>query len=198
MEHSFKSHSFTRRLFIAVKAKPDQDFLSAYTSIRNTLKEEQIRWVNPENFHITLCFLGETDAELIPWISEAVRSAAERFRKFGFLLSGTGVFRSISYPRVLWLGASDYEILTEVKLSIDKNLGRFMAIEEENGFHPHLTLGRMKRINNPGLLRDLIREYQDHTFLKITVGEIILYESRTLQTGPVYTALDVLPLAHPG
>jgi 2'-5' RNA ligase len=54
-----------KRLFIAVKIVPEGDLLRMISSVKASLGDESIKWVDPGNIHITLAFLGDTEEKKI-------------------------------------------------------------------------------------------------------------------------------------
>ena len=103
-----------KRTFIATKISPGEKLLKTYTKLRNELKNEKIKWVNSEQFHITLFFLGDTDEEMIPRIRTQLGIMADQFNSFNINLSGLGVFKNINKPRVLWTGIHQYDTLKKI------------------------------------------------------------------------------------
>jgi 2'-5' RNA ligase len=190
-----KNGKHFKRLFIAVRIEPDIPLLNWFKQVKETLKNEEIRWTRLENLHLTLLFLGDTNIELIPEISTALERSTVSYQYFRFSLSGLGVFRSLSYPRVLWIGIKETEKLGLIKESIDNQLKPLLNKDVTGSFKPHLTLGRMKRIENLELLKELISKYRDNKFMEVEIDEIILYESILNKSGPVYKVIKTIPLS---
>ena len=111
-----------KRTFIAIKVIPDHLFLKKYNLIRNKLKHEDIRWVNPGNYHITLRFLGDTPEGEIVKIKEILDRVVSDIATFNFGIQGIDLFRSIRHPRVLWMGMNNTHALIELKNKIDEFL----------------------------------------------------------------------------
>ena len=180
-----------KRTFIAIKVIPDNLFLKKYNLIRDILKHEDIRWINPGNFHITLRFLGDTGEDEIIETDELLNRIVSDRTTFTFGIQGIDVFRSIRYPRVLWMGLNNSQYLIELKNKIDEYLDPHFDLPLNSSFNPHLTLGRMKRINNREVLRQLIESHRDDLFLDVKVREIIFFESILKREGAVYEILSV-------
>ena len=126
MNNLISSRVNSKRLFIAIHVVPDQKFTHYLDQIKNVLISEKIRWVKPENYHITLRFLGDTDTRLIPEISSGLLSSLQNLKSFTLDLFSLGVFRSLYNPRVLWIGISHSEVLLSLKKSI--SIERKMSI----------------------------------------------------------------------
>ncbi len=179
-----------KRTFIAIRVFPDRNFLNEYQRIRTLLQTESIRWVKPENFHITLRFLGDTSEQEIGNISNMLDKGLSDVASFSFDIKGMDVFRSIRYPRVLWLGLTNTHDLLKLKTRVDESLGYLLKEQENNTFSPHLTLGRMKRIMNREIFRELINDYRDHEFLKVQVNKVLFFESVLNKQGATYKVIS--------
>jgi 2'-5' RNA ligase len=123
-------------------------------------------------------------------IKKSLELAAKNTCPFHFFISGIGVFRSIYHPRVLWLGLKDTNGLQDLKAKTDQTLSPILKIDPNEKYHPHLTIGRMKKINDSKLLEKVMNEYQNRDFLKVDVEEIVYYESVLFPEGPVYQILS--------
>lgn len=183
-----------KRTFIATKITPGEKLLKTYTKLRNELKNEKIKWVNSDHFHITLFFLGDTEEEMIPRVRTQVDNLVDQFTSFYINLSGLGVFKNINKPRVLWAGIYQYETLKEIKERIENEMVALGFPKEEREFRPHLTMARLKWINDKEKLKSLLEEYQNEDFQQVKINEIIYYESILKPSGPVYKPLEKIIL----
>jgi 2'-5' RNA ligase len=93
-----------KRIFIAIKAEAGATLLKIVSSLKSGLIEEGIKWTNPDNIHITLAFLGDTEEDMIRVISSKLKDRCEGSGNFELYIRGTGVFRNLSDPRVIWAG----------------------------------------------------------------------------------------------
>jgi 2'-5' RNA ligase len=93
-----------KRIFIAVKIEPGEILLKMISSFKTGLSNENIKWTNTDNIHITLSFLGDTEESQIIAINEILMVKCEGFGQFDLVLKGTGVFKSQGDPRVIWAG----------------------------------------------------------------------------------------------
>jgi len=184
-----------KRTFIATKISPGEKLLKTYTKLRNELKNEKIKWVNSEQFHITLFFLGDTDEEMIPRVRTQVGNLLDQFSSFYINLSGLGVFKNINKPRVLWAGIYDYDTMKDIKERIDEEMVALGFPRDEREFRPHLTMARLKWINDKEKLKDLLETYKNEDFQEVKINEVIYYESILKPSGPVYKPIEkfILP-----
>jgi len=178
-----------KRLFIAVKTEPDGNLLSIFSSLKAALGAENIKWVDPENLHLTLAFLGDTDEKRIGSIHLMLEEKCFGFGVFDFTLAGTGVFKSYRDPRVIWVGIRSPERLRMLYNTVAEGLKLTGFELEERNFRPHLTLGRVKSYRDTENLKSVLEKYRDQEFQTIHVNEVVLFESILMKTGPIYNQL---------
>lgn len=157
---------------------------------------EGIRKVDPEKFHITLKFIGPTDPHKLKIIAKEHRSEWEEMRSTRISIDKCGVFPSLGAAKVLWLGCSrDYIQLNQQFNVIDEALTKAFELKMEKGFHPHITMARIKR----GLANPLKNKYISHDFesIDILLNRIICYESRRCEGKLIYEPLEVFELNVP-
>jgi 2'-5' RNA ligase len=175
-----------KRIFIAIKIVPEDRLLKLISSLRTGLNGERIKWTELENIHLTIAFLGDTEEEKIKSIQKMLIGKCKGFGQFELILRGTGLFRNISDPRVIWTGIAPSEDLVRLNNDIKNGLGEAGIPIEDRPFNPHLTLGRIKHVGDKSSLKTLLDKFSDIEIQKLAVNEVILYESILKQTGPVY------------
>lgn len=151
------------------------------------------RWVRPENWHITVKFLGRTWPRLVEWVHESCRAAAAEVRPFRVGLQGLGVFPSPARARVLWAGLDDADGgLRALASALDRRLEREFP-PEKRGFTAHLTVARF---NPPVPMRDRAGELKATEIgsAPFRVGELVLYRSHLSPRGARYEPLGRFPL----
>jgi 2'-5' RNA ligase len=111
------------------------------------------------------------------------------YGKFSLTLKGCGLFRNFSDPRIIWTGIDLSDKLIQVNASIMNGLKALNIKMEDRPYNPHLTLGRIKHINDKDLLKSLIDRFQNTELQTVLISEVILYESILLQSGPIYQPL---------
>ena len=187
-----------KRTFIATKISPGHKLLNTYRYIQKELENEKIKWVDSQQFHITLFFLGDTDEEQIPYIRSNLRELLTPFSAFNIHLSGLGVFKNINKPRVLWTGIHQFERMKELKIQIDRQMEVLGFTPEKREFKPHLTLARIKWLDNKKKLENLLNQYKNENFHEVTINEIIYFESILKPQGPVYNPIEKYTLLDSG
>lgn len=128
-----------KRLFVAIDP-PDgiRDQLSAVCC-----GLPDARWTPPEQFHLTLCFIGEVDGSSFLDIREALADIA--FPAFALRLQSVGFFPPRGQPRVVWAGVEKSEPLMAVQRKIATRLFNLGYEPENRKFSPHITLARLQQ-----------------------------------------------------
>ena len=179
------------RSFLAAELPPHAraQTLQAIEQLRKAIPDG-VRWVPPENLHLTLKFLGNVDPERIPELIAAASARLQGVASFEVELGGLGVFPNAQRARVVWLGvcAGGAE-LARLARKLDRAAGRIGVERERRPFRTHLTLGRLRQ---PGPVP--INEVPCPEGRPFLIEEIILYESRLSSTGAQYVPLARLPL----
>jgi 2'-5' RNA ligase len=183
-----------KRTFIAVRLKHCSELAELSEKIRELLKHDSVKWVDINNMHITLAFLGDTPGDKVSKVSEMIQRQCGGFGTLTFTIAGLGVFKSFREPRVIWAGIEKYDRLKAMALSVKTGLEELGIETEEREFKPHLTLGRIRHIKNRGLLKELTEEYRGRIFREVTIEEVIYFESLLHQHGPEYKPLSVISL----
>ncbi|MFZ0280770.1 MAG: RNA 2',3'-cyclic phosphodiesterase [Bacteroidales bacterium] len=178
-----------KRIFIAIKVEPDAALLEMISSLKSLLAAESIKWVDPSSIHLTIAFLGNTDEKRIKILNSMLNYKCPGFNEFEFILAGTGVFKNIRDPRVIWAGIRSSGRLSDLNVVISAGLKETGFNIEERPFKPHLTLGRVKSVKNTENLKFVLDKYSETEFQTVLVKEVILFESILQQTGPVYKPL---------
>lgn len=175
------------RLFIAFKLSKEQQH--AVGVMQSRLKDymKGVKWVRPENMHLTLKFLGETDSYNVGSIKAALEKAAITFDPFQYAFRGTGVFPHPGKPRVLWLGMQKGRKETaEIAEKVEYHLTEIGYAKEYRKFYPHLTLGRLRNQIDKQVLNRFLEEEKNFTTPLAEVDEIVLYQSILDSNGARY------------
>jgi 2'-5' RNA ligase len=109
------------------------------------------RWVDPALLHVTLAFLGERPADLLPTLSRVGAAVAAAAQPTILAIGKAGAFGSSRAPRVLWVGlGGDLAELNRLQASLVSAL-REQGVElDEADFRPHITLARRRPAARPG------------------------------------------------
>lgn len=182
------------RSFIAIELP--EGVKSAISELQQELKKcrADIRWVKPDNIHLTLKFLGDTEEKSLGKIVEAAKAACAGNGGFALETRGVGVFPDMRAPRVLWVGISDSDSLTGLQKDIENGLAKLGFSPEKRRFSPHLTLGRFRSSSGKEGLYDKIEEYKYLSLGLIEVKTIFLIKSDLTPSGAEYTKIAGIDL----
>ncbi len=150
----------------------------------------EVAWVPAANYHLTLKFLGPTEEEVFDAVSSVVTRALEGSPPVMLRAVGLSAFPTVHQPKILWAGLDGGQPLLTLQSTLETELDALGFAKEERSFHPHVTIGRVK--NDPPSF-EATRWQSDKEFGLTTVSEIVLYESRTYQSGAEYVALKRYP-----
>lgn len=184
----------TIRTFIAIKVIPENKLKSFFGNAKSTLLDESIKWVDENNLHITLRFLGETSEQQVEKINQALEKIAHQTERFSIKLKGAGYFRNKGLPRVLFINMDEIIKLEFLAGSIENEVQKAGFVPEERAFKPHLTLGRIKFLKNVDRFIHFANDWKDSEFQNINVNEIIFYQSILNSKEPVYKPLGKFKL----
>jgi 2'-5' RNA ligase len=182
--------SNTIRTFIAIELP--EKIIYTIKKVQEEIKSYglKIRWVRPENIHLTLKFLGDTKAADTENVARAVSESVTDYPPISLAVKGIGVFPGIKRPRVIWLGVSNQlDVLTTFQKTLDEKLEAIGFPKENRPFRGHLTLGRIKSKIDPKKLNDALKEFTRFESEHFLADRIILYKSDLKPNGPVYTKL---------
>lgn len=171
------------RLFIGV---PAPETLEA-SGVRRALDEHarNPKVVDPENYHVTLAFLGDTPTDEIPRIEEALDEATKGHPQETAQARGLGAFPDPKHASVVWMGIQN-RVLPPLADDLHEALDqRGIGFDDRHDFHAHLTIARLRRKQD---MTPLIDPHQDTDFGPFPIHMVTLYESTLTPEGPTYEA----------
>lgn len=156
---------------------------------------EGIKWVEEQNLHFTLRFLGETRDEQVEELKLELAMVGEKIAPFDLELAGPGVFPSPARPRVLWLGSEKGgRELSTLAAAVEQACRDLGWPPETKPFKSHLTVGRVRDRGPQPRVSPWLDALADFRAGSFPVTEFILYKSTLTPNGPVYQALARFPL----
>ena len=179
------------RAFVAVVIS--EDIRRKVAEVQGQAKKfaPNVKWVAPDNFHITLMFLGDVAEDRLSEVHEAISDAVRGLQPFTMSFSGLGVFPNLSRPRVVWAGVEQgREQLMEIAAKVDAALVKLGFEKEDRPFAAHITIGRVKDGKPPGGLAQGIEEIDARNMGSQQVASVVVMESELLREGPVYSPLS--------
>lgn len=179
------------RTFIAIK-------VPGLGPLRQVLKElagmgRALKTVDPDNLHVTLKFLGQTDVDLVPEVRALMERAASSCAACDLTITGLGVFPHAQRPNVVWAGLQGADALTSLTADLEVGLEPHGFPRENRPFVPHLTLARVKA-RPPASLRDLLSRHAKSLFGRATIDQVEFIRSEPGPDGSRYTVLAAAPL----
>ncbi len=155
-----------------------------------------VKWVEPENMHITLKFIGNVRQSDVPEVVRIGREVAARGRSCQIQIVGAGAFPNPRRARVIWLGAQgDVQALAETAAELDKLLAEAGLSQPENrAFTVHVTLGRVRKGARVRDLTEYLQRYDGQQFGELSISSFHLMRSHLRPTGPVYETVEIFQL----
>lgn len=170
--------------------------------LRTLIRGGPVRWVRPEGIHLTLKFLGEISNSNLGEIGQVLEREVNRHPFFTLRVGGFGCFPNRRRPRVLWIGITEENgTLAQVQTAIEEKLVPLGFGKEGRPFHPHLTLGRVRRnisMSELPQLQDAVDEFVVGQIGHFEVSELHLIRSVLRPSGAEYSTLMEFPLGSKG
>jgi len=179
------------RAFISVDIGALPGIVTILDELKNTNADLKI--VKPENVHLTLKFLGEIDEKMVDRIAGVMEKSVKDVPPFRIKFRGVGVFPSMDYMRVVWIGLKDAEKLGIIAEQLENGLAAFGFKKEKRRFSPHVTVGRVKSPKNKNMLQNFLKENASKEFGEINVKSIKLKKSVLTSKGPEYSTVKEVP-----
>lgn len=180
-----------KRLFIALTL--EDDALPPLRGIHAAIGswESLLKMVPPENYHLTLKFLGNCDDDLARKIESGFGSLTIASGMIPFTLRGIGTFPNIKRASVIWCGLkTDRDAVQAVCGEIERFASAFGFKEEKRDFVPHLTLARVRKGRKlSGEIAGYIEKNRETVFGESSLRRVALFSSQLTPQGPVYTEL---------
>lgn len=180
------------RTFIAIDlGKAIRDRLVALQN--NFAKDTSgVKWVGPDNLHVTLLFLGEVDDRELPALCRAVGEVTQTLPAFSISVEGAGCFPNPRRPHVLWVsvGAGAQQVVALHDALEPPLLALGCYRREERKYSPHVTLGRLRSQQAPPGFAQAVTKYQTWKAGEIVVHEIHVMSSQLTPQGPNYAVLS--------
>jgi 2'-5' RNA ligase len=152
------------------------------------------RWVDPENYHITLRFIGDIEEPTADEIAHALSRVARP--GFSLSLSRLGVFGSRK-PHALFAAVKPSPALKELQGEHERIMQRIGLEPERRKYTPHVTLARLKGASEPDVAAYLALRGDFRTD-PFPVGRFLLMSSRASRGGGPYVTEESYRLGEPG
>ena len=178
------------RTFIAIELPPE--IHSALAELQNELmgSRADVKWVKPENIHLTLKFLGEIDERQLTAVIRILEETAQSQPAFSVSLSSLGAFPKLEHPRVIWVGINRAsEKIRKIAEMLEEKISLIGLTREERPFASHVTIGRVRSALHRGELVNQLKTARLKEGQEFLVTKLTLFQSILSAQGPAYTLL---------
>jgi 2'-5' RNA ligase len=182
------------RCFIAIELP--EEIKRGLRELQAQLKaanQAPVKWVEPENIHLTLKFLGNVATDRLNEIGQATTNAVRGTSPFSLEVRELGVFPNPRRVQIVWVGLSgEVEKLTILQQRIESGLAKLGFAPENRRFTPHLTLARLRDRTTPQereRLGQLVAE-TEFAARSFIVNSVKLIKSQLTREGPIYSQLS--------
>ena len=157
--------------------------------------DPDVKWVEEENLHLSLKFLGDVDDEPLSTLKGLLSVEALRWPRLKLTYAGIGTFPEHGAPRVIWAGCSgDLERLAGLAGAVERAAETVGVPREHRPFVAHLTIGRVRSGRNVKHLKAALENQREVPLGSDEVGAFVLYKSTVTNKGPIYEELASFPL----
>jgi len=181
------------RLFVAIPVPEEarMEMARVQKELRPLVEAKDIRWVDPEQFHLTLKFLGNVAEDALETVKNSLGEACAGIRPFPLHAEGIGFFPNARSPRVIWTGIKATEALADLQNRVEKALTSLVENEATEDFHAHVTLGRFQKFrrHKTEKLIPHALSFGHRVFGDWQVNEVHLMQSILSSSGARHTVL---------
>jgi len=148
------------------------------------------RWIDVENYHLTLRFFGDVEGH----VADEIANALDRVRRpsFSMALSGVGQFGG-KKPHSIWAGVAASPDLFALQAEIERICQRLGLPADARKFTPHVTLARLKNAS-PEAVANYLSARGNFSTMPFKVGRFVLMSSRDSVGGGPYVVEETWPL----
>ncbi len=175
------------RCFVAIKPSPAVCEKIALAQEELKYAGADVRWIGPEELHVTLRFFGDLDAAVVQKLRASLTQVAAAQPKFRIAYKGLGEF-----PNVVWVGGS--KGADALAAAIEETASQAGLAKDRYGFTAHLTIGRIRSPRGAGPLAAAIAALGQRDFGDDEVSEFSLIRSTLTPRGPVYEQVEAFSL----
>ena len=187
------------RAFIAIEVPTgvQRAIADSTAALKSALPKPLIRWVVPQNVHLTLKFLGEVSPAALEKLAEILKMEVSSYSMFSISVGGLGAFPTPRRPRVIWIGLETPPALQALWHAVETVAARLGYTPEERPFSAHLTIGRVGQnisASDAQHIRSMLESTKVGALGTLRVEAVHIFKSDLLPGGSVYTHLYALPL----
>ncbi|MEI6127408.1 MAG: RNA 2',3'-cyclic phosphodiesterase [Pseudomonadota bacterium] len=153
-----------------------------------------VRWVKPDNIHLTLKFLGSTRVKKVEEVSMILDRIAQGVSPFVLNVGGIGAFPNPKNPKVIWAGIQANACCAHFQERLETALAAAGFSREDRPFSPHLTIGRLKDGRMRKELGSLLEEFSNEHIGRFEASHVVFFRSDLEPAGPVYARIKDIEL----
>lgn len=181
------------RTFIALEI--DEKTKEEITKIQDRIRQSDSlsgKWVQKDNLHLTLKFLGNAQLKSVESIKEKIKQSIHGEHAISCSLTHIGVFPNEKFPRVIWAGIEGENVkIINLAKRLQEALSEFGLENENRDFKTHITICRPKQITNrnkfSAVLEEINKNFNPFDFI---INKITFFESKLTPKGPTYLAIS--------
>ncbi len=194
----------TFRGFISIDVEPTEKMLEFIDELERT--GAPLNMVDPNQLHMTVKFLGDTEEDIVDEIVDKTGFALEPYDPFKIDLKGTGAFPHLGFMKVVWIGSEvsseetqtseneEFDLLSDIAHRVEEELVPLGFERDDREFSPHITVARVKGGKNKEKLKSTIEKYEEEDFTTWSVDRLTLKKSILKETGPEYHTVEEIHL----
>lgn len=187
------------RSFIAVEIPTGIHRAIAHITqeLQKELSRSMVRWVESENIHLTLKFLGDVPPGDLENLAGLLKAELAAHEPFTMSVKGLGAFPNQHRPRIIWVGLEAPVGLAKLQKAVETTAARLEFPAEERPFSPHLTIGRVNQhVSQSDLARigPVLESTHFGSLGDVNVQAVRIFKSDLRPTGAVYTPMYALPM----
>ena len=180
------------RLFIALPMPSEirENFHEVYSSLAPWKKE--LRRVRPENYNVTVSFLGPCDEDLKTQVVKEFNTIPVPGASIPFRIEGMGVYPNLIRPNVIWCGIeTDLWSVSMLANTVREKMELCGFENDRKSFVPHLTVARVRKANvSYPEIAEFCEEQKAVYYTEGTFDRLTLYSSVLTPKGPVYEVIS--------
>lgn len=185
------------RLFVAILL--DDAIKAALRRVQSTLRKngDPVRWLAPEQMHMTVKFLGEVVDRDVPAVCEAAGRAARAAGPVELRLSQCGCFPPRGPVRIVWAGGQiEDDALRPHVAALETEMESLGFPREARPFSAHVTLGRVRSDRSGGRLRAAVTSHRMGPLTQ-HITSLRVMSSVLSRHGPTYTPISTAAFDRP-
>jgi RNA 2',3'-cyclic 3'-phosphodiesterase len=180
------------RIFVAINLP--KNIKKKLSDFQDDFRAMPIKWTNVNNLHITLAFLGYLEDKDLLEISKIVKQVVANQTLFHITLNKTcyGPLKTMP-PKMVWAQFENSENFNSLRINLSNLFSNSEIIRfslDRKKFSPHITLGRVKKMEWRQIEPEDRPEIGQDLNLKFAVDSIEIMESKLKRSGPEYFILE--------